>query len=516
MGNFENAKVKVSEGWLQGYIDENLKVWKGIPYAAPPVGELRFRHPQDPYTWRGVRQATQYQAGAIQPVQEQEDLVANVHGIPQLLMPSQYQEDCLYLNVWSPAKTEDAKLPVFVWIHGGGMIAGSGVECVCAGEGLAKRKDLVVVTINYRLGFYGFFAHPELTEEGGGSSGNYAFFDMVKACEWIKKNIAVFGGDPDNITIAGQSGGARSTGILLASPLMKGLVRRVSIESGVVYWGFAKPQPREVMEQKGVEFMKKIGVESIAELRKMDAWELFDLYNENTDYFSGFSFCIDRKLLPENYEQWMDAGKFNDFEVMMGSCAQEFPAAPNGLSIEEYHKYLEETFPDNVEKMKEWYPAKTEWQAAKMVTTIASDIMLAGAIRIGELCHQYGRKAYVWHMNKENEDERGHRDGCPHCAEMPYLFGRVDKGSSNPFLDYKWVEEDYRFMNVIQGYWANYATTGDPNGEGLPEWKPYEKDFDVVTLGNEISMFPESEFEKYQYIYDYVKVHGNPRPRRFS
>ena len=148
MENFENAKVRVAQGWLQGYTEGKLKIFKGIPYAAPPVGALRFRHPQAPGRWRGVRRATQYSAAAIQQVMENPELPANVHGVPQFLAPSQYEEDCLYLNIWTPAKTPDAKLPVFLWIHGGGMVAGSGCEVVCDGTGLAGRKDVVVVTIN--------------------------------------------------------------------------------------------------------------------------------------------------------------------------------------------------------------------------------------------------------------------------------------------------------------------------------------------------------------------------------
>ena len=303
MSNFENAKVLVKQGWLQGYIQDNVKVFKGIPYAAPPVGSRRFKHPEDPGKWRGVRKAVQYSAAAVQHVMEIEDMPANVHGVPQFLAPSQYEEDCLYLNVWTPAKTEEDKLPVFIWIHGGGMVAGSGCEVVCDGIGFAKRKDIVVVTINYRLGFFGFFAHPELTAEAGGTSGNYALYDMRKACQWVKENIAKFGGDPDRITVAGQSGGAAGTGALHASPLMKGIINRVSIESGPIYWGFMQPGPRKTMEDLGVEYMNYVGCKSIEELRKRDAWELFDKYEEfvrskNMGHF-GFSFCVDGEFNPK-------------------------------------------------------------------------------------------------------------------------------------------------------------------------------------------------------------------------
>ena len=514
MSDFESAKVKVKQGWLQGYVDGKLKIFKGIPYAAPPVGALRFRHPQDPGRWRGVRAAKEYSAAAIQHVREFSELPANVHGVPQIMARSQYEEDCLYLNVWSPAKSPEDKLPVFVWIHGGGMVAGSGVEVVCDGDGFAKRKDVVVVTINYRLGFFGFFAHPDLTKEAG-TSGNYALYDMRKACQWLKENIAVFGGDPNNITVAGQSGGAAGTGALLASPLMKGLIEHVSIESGPIYWGFMQPPMLADVEQRGVEFMKLVGCETIEELRQRDAWDLFDEYEKLGRGPMSFSFCIDGQFLPEPYQQAMDAGHFNDFDVLMGSCAQEFPIRrPGQITVEEFNKYLEETFPDNVENMKKWYPATNTAEAAKNLATISSDIMLCGSIRIGQLCHQYGKKAFIWLMVKENETERGHTFGCPHCAEMPYVFGRVDKGESNPFADYHWVGADYDFMEQIQGYWYNFCKNGDPNGDGLPVWKQYAADFDVNELGNFTHMITEDPEKIAKYTYYYNKIKDRPSGSR--
>lgn len=512
MSDFENAKVHVQEGWLQGYTDGKLKIFKGVPYAAPPVGNLRFRHPVDARKWRGVRKATEYSAAAIQYVQPDLEAIANVHGVPQLLARSQYEEDCLYLNIWTPAKTAADKLPVFIWIHGGGMVAGSGVECVCDGDGFAKRRDVIVVTINYRLGFFGFFAHPELTREGNGTSGNYALYDMRKACEWVKNNIAEFGGDPDCITVAGQSGGAAGTGALHASPLMKGLISRVSIESGPIYWGFMQPADRSVMEERGISFMQKIGCSSIEELRERDGWDLFDAYAD-TPFEEGFSFCVDGEFLPERYSDWMDAGKFNDFDVLMGSCAQEFPLpGEEGLSLEEYEEYLKDAFSDNVENMKKWYPASTPHEAAKQAATIASDIMLMGSVKIGALCKQYGKRAYIWLMNKENETERGHREGSPHCAEMPYVFGRVDTGERNPFFEYHWVGADYDFMEQIQGYWYQFAASGDPNGENRPEWRAYEGEFDICILGNDSHMMTAEEQEKYAYFWKKLSTSENITP----
>lgn len=502
MSGFEQARVKVKQGWLQGDTAGPVKIFKGIPYAAPPVGERRFRKPEDPGRWRGVRKAVEYSAAAIQQVMENPEDISNVHGVPQLLAPSQYEEDCLYLNVWTPAKTGQDRLPVFVWVHGGGLVAGSGVECVCDGEGLAKRKDMVVVTINYRLGFFGFFAHPELAKEGNGTSGNYALYDIRKACQWIKENIAAFGGDPDRITVAGQSGGAVAVGALHASPLMKGLIQRVSIESGPIFWGFMKPAARQELEEKGQRFLEAIGCTGIEELRKRDAWELFDAYREICQDPMYFTYCIDGEFLPEPYEKMLEGGNFNDFDVMIGSCAQEIlPGGEEGIPTDLYEEAVARLFPDAVDRMKEWYPAKDAKEARKQWSTIASDLMLMGSVRLAELCRRSGHKAYVWLMNKENETQKGRRTGSPHCAEMPYVFGRVDKGERNPFLDYHWVGKDYDFMELIQNYWYHFSESGDPNSPGAPEWNPYERDFDVCILGNDSHMMTDREREKYAYYY---------------
>lgn len=510
MSNFENAKVKVKQGWLQGYLDGNVKVFKGIPYAAAPVGERRFKQPEDPGKWRGVRKAVNYGAASIQHVMDNEELPANVHGVPQFMMPSQYEEDCLFLNVWSPAKSAEDKLPVFIWVHGGGMVAGSGCEVVCDGIGFAKRKDIIVVTINYRLGFFGFFAHPDLTKESGGTSGNYALYDMRKACQWVKENIEAFGGDPNRITVAGQSGGAAGVGALHASPLMKGLVNRVSIESGPIYWGFMQPAPREYYEAMGVEFMEYINCTSIEELRERDAWELFDEYEafiQEKKTMFGFSFCIDGEFIPTKYTDIMEAGKYNDFDILIGSCAQEFPAVDaSKYTLEEYYSYLEDAFADNVDNMKKWYPASNGVEAAKQVSTIASDILLMGSAKIGQLAHSHNRNAYVWLMSKENETERGRAEGSPHCAEMPYVFGRVDTGERNPFFPYHWVGADYDFMELIQDYWYNFAATGNPNSGNRPEWKKYSEDFDIINLNNNTKMMDSSSFPKYQYYFNKLQT----------
>lgn len=514
--DFPNAKVKVRQGWLQGYTQQApngvLKIFKGIPFAAPPVGELRFRRPRDPGRWRGIRRATQYSAAAVQKVQELGSDKANVHGVPQMLAPSQYEEDCLYLNVWTPAKTQQDKLPVFIWVHGGGMVAGSGVEVVCSGEGLAGRKAIVVVTINYRLGLFGFFAHPQLTAEGEGPSGNWGLHDIRKACQWVRENIAAFGGDPDNITLAGQSGGGRATCASLVSPLMKGLVQHISVESGFMTFGTGAPCPREETEKASQEFMDIVGVKTVGELRRIDAWELFDAFEEYTKdnpFTHKIRFCVDEDFLPENYFEMLTSGKLNDFDVMIGGCAQENPVRGGaGLPLTEFHQHLKRLFPTDYEQMKKWYPAANDVEAEKACTTLASDIMFTNALYVAHTAAQHGNRVFLWTMNKENETPKGHALGCPHCAEMPYVFGRVDTGDRDPFYPYHWVGADYDFMELIQDYWTHFAANGDPNTEDRPQWDPYSKDFTICQLGNHTHMLSEEEQAKYHYLFDKVISEG--------
>ncbi|WP_322175432.1 carboxylesterase/lipase family protein [Acutalibacter caecimuris] len=518
--DFEHAKVKVKQGWVQGYTEEapngTLKIFKGLPFAAPPVGDLRFRRPQDPGCWRGVRRATQYSAAAVQEVQELGEAKANVHGVPQMLAPSQYEEDCLYLNVWSPAETQDEKLPVFIWVHGGGMNAGSGVEVVCTGEGLTGRKKVVMVTINYRLNLFGFFAHPDLAaEEEDGTYGNYGLYDIRKACQWVKENIAAFGGDPENITVGGQSGGARATGSLLVSPLMEGLVQHISVESGFLVFGQGGPCPREQAEAASQWLMEAVGAKTIDDLRKKDAWELFDAYQAGqrpgvgNPFGNSIRYCVDGTFIPDDYFKLLTEGRINDFDVMIGSCAQEMPVRRGaGLPVEEYIAHLNEHFAGEIQALQKWYAADDPVQAEKACSTLSSDLMAMGSLYIGMMCHKYGKRAFVWQMNKENETQRGHELGCPHCAEMPYVFGRVDTGERDPFFPYHWVGADYDFMELIQDYWTSFMKTGDPNTEGRPAWKAYENNGDVCVLGNDTHMMSPEEQEKLLYLFAKVTAEG--------
>ncbi|GHV27763.1 carboxylic ester hydrolase [Clostridia bacterium] len=502
--NFAKSLVKVNEGFLKGYEERGLHVFKGVPYAAPPVGELRFRQPADHGEWRGVRNAANYAAASIQATHMLDIFPDAVNG--------QYEEDCLYLNIWSPAKTSEEKLPVYFWIHGGGLVAGSGNEPVCDGFNLAQKQNIIVVTINYRLGFFGFFAHPDLRAENDhASAGNYAFWDMRKAAMWIKRNIAAFGGDPDNITIAGQSGGSMAVGALFASPEMKGIARNMVMESGPMYWIVMPIKTREEIDENARSFMNLAGCSTIDELRKKDAWELYDIILRNK-LVMNFNYCADGWFLPKPVIDIMDEGSFNDCNLMIGCTSQEFwLTRRDGMPISEYEGYLQKHFPDDWEQILEWYPASTPQEAGKQLATLGSDFMVVSCAKAGQTLRKYGKNAYVFLVKKQTENDEGRLIGSPHCAEMPYIFGTEDKGGSNPFADYKWQPSDYVFEARMMGYWGNYARSGNPNGAGLSVWPVYENDFDIMTLDNECEALPASEYPKYAYLLDKLNKGEHPK-----
>ncbi len=266
--DWKDAAACTDCGWLKGYVQEELRVFKGIPYAAPPVGELRWRPPQPAHRWSGLRMATQFGGEPVQGERDEPDL-SRAHR----------SEDCLYLNIYSPATDADDRLPVFVWIHGGGYTGGASSQNLYFGEALA-RKGIVVVTINYRLGLFGFFCHPELIAESEhGACGNYGLMDQTEALRWVKRNIAGFGGDPDAVTIAGQSAGAGSVGAQLTSPHAEGLFRSACVQSGPIYWH--KMPAAEEAAKTGEAMAHEIGAPSLAGLRALPALDLFDKYKKS-------------------------------------------------------------------------------------------------------------------------------------------------------------------------------------------------------------------------------------------
>jgi para-nitrobenzyl esterase len=445
--------------------------FKGIPYAAPPVGRLRWCAPQPPARWDGVRDALVFGAGCLSALENDQ-------------RPGPRDEDCLYLNVWTAAKHADEKRPVMVWIHGGGFQFGSSANPATDGGALAARS-VVVVSFNYRLGIFGFFAHPDLDAEA--PSGNYGVQDQLMALRWVKANIASFGGDPDNVTLFGESAGAMAVGILMASPLAHGLFHKAIGQSGAFWDGKHGPlQNFEEARARGLALVRQQGDASIAALRGMPAdrlnaaapWSF-----RTSPVVTAFSPSIDHHVVPDVPARRFLRGEQMRIPLLAGwNAAEEVPFASQSLPDQSAQAFLaaaRKMF--GRERMADFlkvYPAATDAEAK------ASAAALNGDIVVGEQCwqwlrlHRRGRFApvYGYHFSYTSR----YTPIASHVTDIPFVFGTLTPqqviGSTTPP-----AEQDRALARTMMAYWVNFATHGDPNGSGLPTWPAYDES-DIVQI----------------------------------
>lgn len=468
-------EAHVREGTLAGARERAVSAFLGIPYAAPPVGANRWRPPAPPSAWSGVRQASQFSASCQQTV--------GTGGFGpwthEYVVSGAVSEDCLYLNVWTPAQATGDRLPVLVWIHGGGFSGGSASVPIYDGAKLAA-QGIVVIGINYRLGLYGFMAHPALSAESPvGASGNYGLLDQIAALKWIKANVAAFGGDPDRITIAGQSAGAASVHHLIASPLARGLFARAIAQSGSGM-GLAVPD-RTTAEQRGVALMQAAGVTGIAQLRALSAAQLDAALGKmmmGAAPAGGLPFApiIDGLVLP-------DAGyagaNINDTPILTGMTADEMtgldPTIDHASSADVTAR-IERDYGALAPEVLKLYPAATDAQANATVRALARDRGLASMALWAEQRQKTSRHpiyAYLWTHWEPGPDAARYR--AFHSSEIPYVFGTLDASPERPFTD-----EDQRLSDELSGYWVNWVKTGDPNGPGLSQWPVFQTDGEAI------------------------------------
>jgi para-nitrobenzyl esterase len=473
MYTLDNAYAQVKSGWLQGErLASGVKVFRGIPFAAPPIGKLRWQPPVPPAEWRGVRKAMHFGSEAVQ----EDDLDCE----------DLQSEDCLYLNVWTPAETYQDKLPVFVWIHGGSLQIGAGSHFLYNSAVLAE-KGIIVVTINYRLGIFGFFAHPELTEESGHSSGNYGLMDQLMAIRWVRENIAGFGGDPERITIGGQSAGALSVSALVASPLAKGLFSRATIQSGPPF-GLSEFYLRiKEAEAEGRNFMTVSDIKNLAGLRAIPAWELF---KKSHEYKFTPRIIIDGWLLPDYPGNVIRAGKHNQVALLLGSTSHEFSdgySPEHGMAAEEYQKKVRDQFGTNANKLLELYPAGDPVGTALSSIRLGADNMFAGTRLVARMAREHGNDVYLYFFTRVLPKVHGDFYGANHSVELPFLFHLADKGAVFPWDNRKWEELDYQYSEIVMSFWSNFIKDGDPNAENLPKWPKYSRSEDkLMEFGDRI------------------------------
>jgi para-nitrobenzyl esterase len=454
-----NNAARVESGLLEGVSSSvpGVRVFKGIPYAAPPVGDLRWRPPQAPLKWEGVRKADKFSNSCVQNLARSRN-----PWTAEFMVQNEASEDCLCLNVWTAAKTAGERRPVFVWIHGGAFTEGSGEVGVYDGSELAK-KGLVVVTVNYRLGVLGFLTHPELTGESSRkASGNYGLLDVVAALEWTRKNIAAFGGDPGRVTIAGQSAGAFAVHALTASPLAKGLFHRAIAESGS---GLGRRnRDLAAAEKDGVKFAESKGAHSIRELRATPASDL-------TGAGMRFGPVVDGWFLPADTDAIFAQGKQNDTPMLTGLTADEGSASPSYGKIKagDFKKQAQQRFGDLAETFLKFYPSEDDEQSgAAQKQSAREQGMISMSLWAAERARASKTKVWTYYFSRAIPWPEQPQYGAFHSSELPYVFGNLK------LMNRPWEPIDRQLSETMMAYWVNFATTGDPNGKGLPRWPAFD------------------------------------------
>jgi len=476
------VQVTIENGTIEGNYDTHTGIQRyfGIPFAKPPVGELRWKAPQPLEDWDGIKETKSFGPRPMQTMVFG-DMNSRSNGV---------SEDCLYLNVWTPANRNTKDLPVLVYFFGGGNVAGDASEPRYDGESMAK-EGIVVVTTNYRLNIFGFFAHPELSAEASyNASGNYGLLDQNAALKWVSKNIAAFGGNPKKVTIAGESAGSIGTSQQMVSPLSKDLIAGAIGESGAGINPTMSPIPLKNAENMGVEFAKNAGYPSIAALRKLSTRAIYEIYNESKRF--GFPAVLDGYFLPKTLPEIFESKEQAMVPLLLGWNSAEIPgmAFTQGPYTEDnYINKVKEAYPKEYEKVLELYPHGSEKEIELSATALASDRFISYSTWKWFDLHRKNSNQPVYRYLysklrpplvdnsltsglaggtvEKNTDTPPEQKavGAPHACEIEYCMGNL-----HLIEDYAWTPDDYKVSKAMMTYFANFIKTGNPNSEGLPTW----------------------------------------------
>nr|WP_310590113.1 carboxylesterase family protein [Dyadobacter chenwenxiniae] len=519
-------QVTVENGILEGTRESELLIFRGVPFAAPPVGELRWKEPQPARNWSGVRKADQF---GNKPMQKP---IFGDMGFRSKDM----SEDCLYLNVWTPAKTMTEKLPVLVYFYGGGLAAGDGSEPRYDGEALAK-KGIVVVTLNYRLGIFGFFSHPDLTNESPNkSSGNYGYLDQHAALVWVQKNIDKFGGDPKHITIAGESAGSISVSVQMASPLSKDFIVGAIGESGAAINPTLASIPLQEAEKIGAAFASGVKTGgSLAQLRALSANDLLDAAYTPGQTRTATTPTIDGYFLPKTLPEIFEAGQQAHIPILVGWNSAEVPyqvvLKADAPTLENYKKAVGSLYNDKAEQVLKLYPAASDNDVVKAATALSSDrFIVYSTWKWAELqAKTGGRPVYRYVFSrirpamtaamgnakpglaggiiKDDATKKAPAQpaavGASHASEIEYALGNL---SSNKVYD--WTPDDHKVSATMADYFANFIKTGNPNGKGLPHWDANTGKGPVKYMDIDVTSQQKTERDRERYLFldkEYMK-----------
>ena len=467
-GVFE--KVKVEGGFVSGVVSGKGEIhsFKGIPFAAPPVGVLRWKAPQPVVAWQGIKVCDRFGASPMQ-----DKPVPFSMWSQEFLIPAEpISEDCLYLNIWTGAKSAREKRPVLVWIYGGGFGSGGAGVPIYDGEAMA-RKGIIFVSINYRVGVFGFFAHTGLTKESPNhASGNYGLMDQIAGLKWVRNNIAAFGGDPHNVTIAGQSAGSMSVNCLVASPLAKGLFEKAIAESGAEF--IQKCPSLSAAEADGQRLMQQMKLGSITDLRAVPAEEL----QKQQGNLRGP--IIDGYVLPDAIFNIFNAGKENTITLLTGWNEDEGLMSGPVESAADFIRDMHIKYGVNAASLLHYYPAQTDSQALVSQLRLSRDVIFGVEnYTFANVESGQGAKVYVYRfVRKPPATGEYLKYGAFHTAEVPYAYDNLQ------FVNRPWERVDHTLADLMSTYWANFARTGNPNGKGLPVWDAYSRGVERVMFLN--------------------------------
>lgn len=510
------VQTTIENGIIEGNYNTQtgIQTYFGVPFAKPPVGELRWKAPQPLANWKGVKETKKFSPRPMQTIVFG-DMNSRSDGV---------SEDCLYLNVWTPAKRNTKNLPVLVYFYGGGFVAGDASEPRYDGESMAK-KGIVVITCNYRLNIFGFFSHPALSAESPyKASGNYGLLDQVSALKWVQKNIDAFGGDPKKVTIAGESAGSISVSYQMASPLAKNLIAGAIGESGAGINPTLAPVPLAEAEKTGADFAKNAGYTSISQLRKLSTRTLYEIYNESKRF--GFPVVIDGYFLSKTLPQIFNAKEQAQVPLLLGWNSAEIPGVAfmqgQPYKDENYIDRVKKEYPNDFEKVMKLYPHGSEKEIEFSATALAADRFIAYSTWKWFDLHRNNSSQPVYRylysklrppladnslasglaggtmMKDPNAPKAPEAIGAPHACEIEYCMGNL-----HLVKDYAWTADDYKVSETMLNYFANFIKSGNPNDGKLPEWvaaKAGDASPPVMVLNTESKTVTANNDGRYEFL----------------